>query len=285
MDDIVAFIVQNIQQNASNQDIILQLQNAGYDDESISEAFADAYAELSIEVVDESLGQLARPVDPFSPQVIQDKKIRQTKIIGVGVLLFGVALMILVGVYLFSQASGPVGVRPDLPGELTIPPVPPPQTQRVDLSTPVSSSEETGDVFIADEPLIEDEVDLQDARYRAFNFTDSKIEFEDLLWLFSEDLCLGEPLKINWYASFDITDVVLGIYQPGFGEPEIKTIGSFRATNNPEWVPGYGTYFWAVGVIRDGSVLIPGSGYRFVLQDADGDTKVESNSFKISQCP
>ncbi len=76
----------------------------------------------------------------------------------------------------------------------------------------------------------------------------------------------------------------MGIYQPGFGSQEIYTIGAFRATNNPEWIPGYGTFLWNVGVLRDGSTLRPGSGYRFIVQDADGNTKVESSSFSIAQC-
>ena len=99
-----------------------------------------------------------------------------------------------------------------------------------------------------------------------------------------EALCFGRLLTIDWYASLGISDIILGIYQPGFGNETVKTIGAFPATNNPDRIPGFGTTIWNVGVLRDDEVLRPGSGYRFVIQDADGAVRTESNSFSIAQC-
>ena len=127
-------------------------------------------------------------------------------------------------------------------------------------------------------------VALEDNRYRAVNFNESRIEFAEPAWMFGETVCFGELLNVEWFASVNIADVIVGIYQPGFSEEDVKTIGAFRGTNNPEWIPGYGTFIWNVGVLQDGAQLRPGSGYRFVVQDADGDTRKESNSFSIAQC-
>lgn len=371
MADIVLFIIQNIQQNAANQDIIRDLQAAGYDNQVITEAFAEAYAELGLSAADQALEQLVREQLPDESGPVPGWSEKNSKLLGYGIMIVAGLILVLVTGYLTSQISGTlpslpeqvqelddalpstnesiqVNAEPGLESEIIVPNMPSLripilielaydnsgytyqkacqtvtdnvakeqlvsclhtdeyykfviQTQSgkycsdshgnfgaVYRNATTDNQDCLGKSFSSPPAALEtsesDAWSDEDRLYRALDFTDTRIELEEPGWLFNKTLCLGEPLNVNWYASLDISDVVVGVYQPGFASPEIKTIGSFPTTNNPQRIPGFGTYFWVVGGVRDGSVLLPGTGYRLVVRDADGQTKVESHSFSLSNC-
>lgn len=372
--DPVTFIIQNIQAGATDSDIIAQLQAAGLDDESILEAFSDAYAELNLAATDNVLELLSVQKPRVPPPPTTQAEINKTKIIGVGMIFFGISFVMLVIVFMLNMQSDSVVSEAPAGGFMNIPMIPAPD-RSVQIPEPVVSGRApinedsigyntdhlsipialeldydeqgfsyqnacavvgsmvpsallvsclatdssykfvylknnqpycydstgnidvlhrvvtpdtescTGEPFSAPTVVTPPEpIYLEDDRYRALNFPDLRIEFTDPYWMSGVSLCLGELHTISWFANITISDVIVGIYQPDFNTQDIKTIGTFRGTNNPESIPGYGTFLWSVGVLRDGSVLLPGAGYRFVVQDADGETRQESRSFSIRQC-
>ena len=281
---LTQYIIACIEQGLTNDEIISILLERGHSEESITEAFAEAYQALGLQATpDESLGGLVRPGVPPPPYAAGGaEQMRQidTKLVGFSIMGLGVIVMMFV---IYFALSGLPSLSTNSISDTGMQRIELPEPNRTPPSQPAEENETEPNSIEVD--LVENNPSsLPDDRYRALDFETDTIEFAEENWLEGSSLCLDDLLVVEWFASLSISDVVLGVYQPSFDEPDIRVVGAFSATYGEEWVPGQGVFYWSVGALRDGERLSPGTGYRFILRDTYGRAVVESGSFNIVQC-